>query len=294
MRLRADPADPVGDDRHLLGHPPDAELLEAAQFRDLEIGVLHRPLIVQEDVYPAMPFQTGDRVDRNARRHPLPPDSAAQSRTGQGVFVEQSGIVGNRRQKGIHPPGDRLFRQAGGIADVHDRAKRRNHLRPLVADPVRRAVAAGAGHIGLGAGGAAAVSGGDSHAEQSLFQQAGLGVGIEFVVAPEGGDTLLLLGPVAVIADRQGAAADRAPLGRQIAGEDCLDHIPDLVRFRRAAGDIVIHLHLLGQMLYPPQERRQMNVPLGKAGCAGGDDRHPDCRPTDCQGRWSRAVRLWW
>ena len=30
MGLGTDPADPVGDNRHLLGHPPDAELLETA------------------------------------------------------------------------------------------------------------------------------------------------------------------------------------------------------------------------------------------------------------------------
>ena len=67
--LRADPADPVGDDRHLLGHPAHAELLKAAQLRDLEAGVLHRSLIVEKDIYPAMPFQAGDRVDRDPCRH---------------------------------------------------------------------------------------------------------------------------------------------------------------------------------------------------------------------------------
>jgi len=62
MRFRADATDAVGDAGHLLGGPVHAELFEAAQFGDLEVGVGDVALIVEEYLDLAMSFQAGDRV----------------------------------------------------------------------------------------------------------------------------------------------------------------------------------------------------------------------------------------
>ena len=63
VRFRADAADAVGDARHFFGGAAHAELLEAAQFRNLEIGVGDIALLVQEDLDLAVPFQAGDGID---------------------------------------------------------------------------------------------------------------------------------------------------------------------------------------------------------------------------------------
>ena len=44
---------------------PDAELLEAAELRDLQVGVGDVPLLVEEDVDLPVAFETGDGIDRN-------------------------------------------------------------------------------------------------------------------------------------------------------------------------------------------------------------------------------------
>ena len=61
MGLGADAADPRRQVRHVLGRPAHAELLEAAQLGNLQIGVGHIALVVQEDVDLAVTFQPGDR-----------------------------------------------------------------------------------------------------------------------------------------------------------------------------------------------------------------------------------------
>src|SRR3990172_3531727 len=87
MRLGADAADAVGQVGHVLRLPADAELLEAAQLGDLEIGVGDLALVIEEDVDLAVTFQAGNGVDRDAlhlgpphrveadegNRRPLPP-----------------------------------------------------------------------------------------------------------------------------------------------------------------------------------------------------------------------------
>ena len=75
--LRADAADAVGDHRHLLGLPADAELLEAAQLRNLEVGFGDIAVIVEEDLDAAVPFQPGDRVDGDPPAHRVPLSSDA-------------------------------------------------------------------------------------------------------------------------------------------------------------------------------------------------------------------------
>ena len=62
VRLGTHAADAVGDARHLLGRPADAELLEAAQLGDLEVDVGDVALVVQEDLDLAVAFEPGDRV----------------------------------------------------------------------------------------------------------------------------------------------------------------------------------------------------------------------------------------
>jgi hypothetical protein len=66
VRLRADAADAVGEQGHLLHRAADAEALEAAQLGNLEVGVGDLALVVQEDLNLAVAFQAGDGVNRNS------------------------------------------------------------------------------------------------------------------------------------------------------------------------------------------------------------------------------------
>ncbi len=56
MRFGAHSAYPVGDLRHFFGGSSHAEFLESAQFRDLKIGILYRPLLIQQDLDFCMTF----------------------------------------------------------------------------------------------------------------------------------------------------------------------------------------------------------------------------------------------
>ena len=66
VRFRADAADAVGQQGHFLHRAADAEALEAAQFRDLEIGVGDIAFVVQEDLDLAVAFQAGDGINGNS------------------------------------------------------------------------------------------------------------------------------------------------------------------------------------------------------------------------------------
>jgi hypothetical protein len=63
--LGAHAADPRRDPRHLLDRPPLAEHLEPPQLRHLEVAVGEVPVVVHEQVDLPVPFQPGDRVDRD-------------------------------------------------------------------------------------------------------------------------------------------------------------------------------------------------------------------------------------
>ena len=80
MRLRADAADAVGEQRHLFHRAADAEPLEAAQLGDLEVGVGHVALVVQEDLDLAVAFQAGDGIDRDSLCHVTPSLSSRPER----------------------------------------------------------------------------------------------------------------------------------------------------------------------------------------------------------------------
>ena len=78
MGLGADAADPRRQVRHVLGRPAHAELLEAAQLRDLQVGVGHVALVVQEDVDLAVAFEPGDGVDGNTLHGLIPKSGLLQ------------------------------------------------------------------------------------------------------------------------------------------------------------------------------------------------------------------------
>ena len=63
VRLGADAADAGREVRHVFRLAADAELLEAAELRDLHVGVGHVALLVEEDVDLAVAFQPRDGVD---------------------------------------------------------------------------------------------------------------------------------------------------------------------------------------------------------------------------------------
>ena len=64
--LGTDAADAGRQVRHVLGRPAHAELLEAAKLRNLQIGVRHVPLLVEENVDLAVAFEPGNGINRNA------------------------------------------------------------------------------------------------------------------------------------------------------------------------------------------------------------------------------------
>ena len=63
VRLRAHAADARRDARHLLDRAADAEALEPAQLRDLEVDVLDLAVVVEEDLDLAVTLETGDWID---------------------------------------------------------------------------------------------------------------------------------------------------------------------------------------------------------------------------------------
>jgi hypothetical protein len=62
VSFRTDTADSLGYLGHILGQPSFGELLEAPQFRDLEIAIFYLASVVEEYLYLAVAFQPGDRV----------------------------------------------------------------------------------------------------------------------------------------------------------------------------------------------------------------------------------------
>ena len=64
MGLRANAADPRRQVRHLFRRPADAEFFEAAKLGNLQVGVGHFPLVVEEDVDLAVTFQPRDGINR--------------------------------------------------------------------------------------------------------------------------------------------------------------------------------------------------------------------------------------
>ena len=63
VRFRADAADAVGQQGHFFHRAANAETLEAAQFRDLEVGIGDISFFIQEDLDLAVAFQPGDGVN---------------------------------------------------------------------------------------------------------------------------------------------------------------------------------------------------------------------------------------
>ena len=65
----ADAADPGDDARQLFDRPADDEPLETAQLGNLEVAILHAPVVVEEDLDLAVPFQARDGVDADRSGH---------------------------------------------------------------------------------------------------------------------------------------------------------------------------------------------------------------------------------
>jgi hypothetical protein len=63
--LGTHPADPIGQVGHVFGGTAEAEPFEAAEFRDLQIGVGHFTFVSEEDVDLAVAFEACDRIDRD-------------------------------------------------------------------------------------------------------------------------------------------------------------------------------------------------------------------------------------
>ncbi len=92
VRLRADAADAVHEDRHLLDGPADAELLEAAQLGDLEVRPLDLAGVVEEDLDLAVALEARDRVDGDAGHRGHLPGAPASAGSGDTpVVAEASG-----------------------------------------------------------------------------------------------------------------------------------------------------------------------------------------------------------
>ena len=72
VRLGAHAADAVDEQGHFLNRATDTEAFEAAQLRDLEIGIGDFAICIEENFNLAVPFQAGNGINRDAL-HDLPP-----------------------------------------------------------------------------------------------------------------------------------------------------------------------------------------------------------------------------
>ena len=73
MSFRAHATDAIGDHRHVFGRPAHTELLEAPQLGNLEVGVGDVAVLIEKDVDFSVPFQPGNRIDRDPPHCALPP-----------------------------------------------------------------------------------------------------------------------------------------------------------------------------------------------------------------------------
>jgi hypothetical protein len=64
MGFRTDAADALGNLWHVFSKPPFAEPLETPEFRNLEIAVGYRPLVVKENLNLGVALEPGYRVNR--------------------------------------------------------------------------------------------------------------------------------------------------------------------------------------------------------------------------------------
>jgi hypothetical protein len=69
MACRANPADAGDDPRQFFDRSPDHEPFKTAELRNLEKGVFHAPVVIEEDLYFPVSFQPGDRIDADSFRH---------------------------------------------------------------------------------------------------------------------------------------------------------------------------------------------------------------------------------
>ena len=270
VRFGAHAADAVGQQRHLLHRAADAEALEAAQLGDLEIGVGHFALFVEENFDLAVAFKAGDGVDTDFLHHgtllalvglavPGGPGGSKQ-RACQIETIELSGGVGDAVQDLVD-----LIR----VVAVDHRGKGRDQPRPVILNALSRAVAADALRPRLRAERAAAAAGRRTVARDPLFQQAEVGVDRAQVLdAPEALDELHVALARAFVAHGRIARPDHRALGRQ--GRFALQHLDhqidhrrDLVRLRRAAGHVVVHIDHLVQGAQHGEDRRYVDGAFG-------------------------------
>jgi hypothetical protein len=198
MGARSDAADTRDDTRHFLDGASLAELLEAAQFRYLEIGVYDFAFLIEEYFYLAVSFQSGNGVDTDFCHFISLSNSlhdnlsfSLQHGVGQAEPVESTRRVDDLLQQFVY-----RFR---GISLVN-RSDGAQHFSALVNDSGGRSEAAAAGHIGLDATHTAAAAGGRAAADNALLKKAFLGVGDDFMRAIEVGDFLFFFNTVAFVA----------------------------------------------------------------------------------------------
>ncbi len=181
MGLWANAADPVGDVGHVFGHPTDAELLEAAQFRDLQVGVCHLALLVQENINFAVAFEAGDWINgytfhlltflsgRGAWFTVTCCSHPTQLAVGHCEAIECSRWV-------WYPFFDNAI-DLFGVFRVDDRGQRRHHAGAEIGNSFVWPVAADTGRSDRRAERTAAGPGSDAKAQQTLVQQALLRIG---------------------------------------------------------------------------------------------------------------------
>ncbi len=294
--LGADAADAVHEGRHVLDRPADAELLEAAQLRDLEVGALHLAGVVEEDLDLAVALEAGDRVDGDAGHGALP--QRAPARAGSGT-PRRRGPARGRRAGGLRRDGWQLRlhdraaapeERAGeaeavdladrvrdpvedpvdviGLVRLDDRGEGGHQPGPVVDDAVGRAVAADALGAGGRAQGPAAVAGGRSVAGDPLLEQAQRRVEAGHLLdADELRDLLDVAGPGALVADGGDAGAHDAALRGQRPRprqprEQGRDRLGDPRRLRRTTGHRVVDRDHLVEGPQEGQEDRDAQLAL--------------------------------
>ena len=229
---RAHPADARDDPGQLLDGAADHEPLEAPQLGNLEVAVLDRAPVVEEDLDLPVPLEPGDGIDADSPAHG--PNLLSQEGRREPEPVGQAHQVGDV----VEDPLDLLR-----ILAVDDRAEGRDDLGPLVLHVGQWTVAAAAGHAAVGAAHAAAAPRGRSGAGDPLLQQALLRLLDDLPGPVELLHHLLGLVASALVADGPVGGADHGVPRRQVSRGDGEQHRLHLGRGRRAARNVVVDLH---------------------------------------------------
>ena len=161
----SDAADPRNHARNFLYRHSLDEFLESAQFGNLEVAVGYASVVCEKDVNFSVSFKPCYGINRNAFHSTF----LVMSDAGIPNRLKAPKRIGDLVDDPLH------FSLFFGL---DDRCYRGYCFGALIQDTGRRAVTAAAGNAGNLAAGIAAASRDRTHAQESLFQEAGVRIGL--------------------------------------------------------------------------------------------------------------------